>query len=209
MNGCLFVISAPSGAGKTTLLQKVMVEIEGLAFSVSHTTRAPRPQEKNGVDYHFVSRKEFLALREKGVFLESAEVHNNFYGTSREAVLEQLAAGTDVILDIDVQGAAILRKDSSLDAAFIFIAPPSLAELERRLRQRQTEDEATCKLRVANAKKEIAQAGNYHYLLVNDDLEEAVVMLRSIILAERAGQHRGFSGQSVAIEGINGEDEKG
>ncbi|PID55663.1 guanylate kinase [candidate division KSB3 bacterium] len=208
MNGRLFIISAPSGAGKTTLLQKVMEQTTGLAFSISHTTREPRPKEKDGVDYHFVSRKEFLSLQEKGVFLESAEVHNNFYGTSGEVVLKQLAEGIDVILDIDVQGAEILRKDSSLDAAFIFIAPPSLAELERRLRQRQTEDEATCKLRVENARKELKEAAKYHYLLVNDDLEEAVVMLRAIILAERAGQHRGFSGQSVAIEGINGKDEK-
>ncbi len=204
MRGRLFIISAPSGAGKTTLLQKVMVEIPGLAFSVSHTTRAPRANEKNGIDYHFVSRSDFLLLREKGVFLESAEVHDNFYGTSRDTVLDQLDAGLDVILDIDVQGAAILRKTPSLSAAFIFIAPPSLAELERRLRQRQTEDDARCRLRVENARRELAEAEKYHYLLVNDDLEQAAAMLAAIILAERAGQHRSFSGEAIAIEGCNG-----
>ncbi|PID74966.1 MAG: guanylate kinase [Desulfobacterales bacterium] len=204
MTGRLFIISAPSGAGKTTLLQKVMAKIPGLVFSISHTTREPRANEKNGVDYHFVSRSDFLLLREKGVFLESAEVHNNFYGTSRDTVLDQLDAGLDVILDIDVQGAAILRDMISLNAAFIFVVPPSFAELERRLRQRQTEDEAKCRLRAENARKELTEAEKYHYLLVNDDLEQAAAMLSAIILAERAGQHRSFSGEPILIEGING-----
>ncbi len=203
MSGRLFIISAPSGAGKTTLLKKVMADIPGLVFSVSHTTRLPRPKERDGIDYHFVSHDDFALLREKGVFLEYAQVHDNFYGTSKDAVLEQLAAGLDVILDIDVQGAAIVRDDTSLDAAFIFIAPPSLTELERRLRERQTEDDATCRLRVENARHELREAGKYQYLLVNDDVNEAAAMLSAIILAERAGQHRGADGQPLSIEGRN------
>jgi len=110
--GKLFILSAPSGAGKTTLLKRVMADLPGLAFSVSHTTRLPRAGEEDGADYHFVSRDRFEAMREQGLFLEWAEVHGNFYGTSRPAVLAQLAEGLDVVLDIDVQGAAILRKSA-------------------------------------------------------------------------------------------------
>lgn len=197
--GRLFVISAPSGAGKTTLLRKVMAELEGLAFSVSHTTRPSREGERNGVEYYFVSDEEFSALRDQNAFLEYAEVHNNFYGTSRQAVLRQLEEGFDVVLDIDVQGAAILREDSQLDAAFVFIMPPSIDKLEQRLRMRGTEDSATITLRIENAKSEIGAAENYRYLLVNDDLEEAVCVLSSIIIAERAAQHRRPTGEAIFL----------
>lgn len=207
MSGRLFVISAPSGTGKTTLLRKVMADIPGLAFSVSHTTRPPRAGERDGVEYYFVSHEEFADLQKQGVFLEYAEVHGNFYGTSRQAVLAQLAAGIDVILDIDVQGAAILRDDPQFDAAFIFIAPPSLTELERRLRVRGTEEEQIVRLRIANAQKELAAAGQYRYLLVNDELEQAARVLSAILVAERAGQHRNPAGKAILLnqEGEHGQ----
>lgn len=134
VTGQLFILSAPSGAGKTTLLKKVMKQVPGLAFSVSHTTRSPRSGEKDGVDYHFVSVDEFQGMRDQGLFLEWAEVHGNFYGTSRPAVMQQLERGQDIILDIDVQGAAIISRDTTVPAVSVFIAPPSLAELARRLR---------------------------------------------------------------------------
>ncbi len=197
--GKIFILSAPSGAGKTTLLKKVMAEIEGVVFSVSHTTRPPRPGERNGVDYHFVSRDDFLTMRDGGQFLESAEVHGNLYGTSRKMVLEQTRAGLDVILDIDVQGAAIIRDTSILEACYIFLAPPSLPELEQRLRGRAQDDEETILTRLANARKEMAAAESYEYLVINDQLDEAAGMLAAVILAERARGHRLVSGKPAHI----------
>lgn len=200
--GRLFIFSAPSGAGKTTLLKRVMAELDNLAFSVSHTTRAPRAGEVDGVDYHFVSQERFAAMREQGAFLEWAEVHGNFYGTSREAVLAQLAQGVDVILDIDVQGAAIVRASQLIDGAFVFISPPSLAELERRLRGRKTDSDETIGLRLRNAAKEMRAAVEYDYLLLNDQLEEAVTVLKAVVLAERSRAHRLPSGQPIVLEGL-------
>ena len=199
--GRLFVISAPSGAGKTTLLKRVMADLGNLVFSVSHTTRAPRSGEQDGVDYHFVDHRGFDALREAGGFLEWAEVHTNFYGTSRQAVEERLDQGLDVVLDIDVQGAAILRQ-SDLGAAFVFISPPSLAVLEQRLRGRATDSEETIALRLQNAASEMRSAGLYDYLLLNDELEQAVDLLRAIILAERSRGHRLPTGAPILLEGL-------
>ena len=191
----LFVLSAPSGGGKTTLLRRVMADLPGLVFSVSHTTRAPRPGEQNGRDYHFVSREEFLAIRETGTgFLEWAEVHNNLYGTGRAEVERQLAAGRDVILDIDVQGALQVQGASS--PVLIFIAPPSLAELEARLRRRGTESEETIQLRLDNARTELQLTDRYDYLIINDRLDEAIDSLRSIIVAERCRRRRSPAGTS-------------
>jgi len=197
--GKLFILSAPSGAGKTTLLKKVMADLPGLAFSVSHTTRLPRTGEVDGVDYHFVSRAQFEAMRDQGVFLEWAEVHGNLYGTSRPAVLAQLATGLDVILDIDVQGAAILRGSAAIPAASLFISPPSLSELERRLRGRETDSEETILLRLKNARQEMQAAVNYEYLIINDHLEQAIDTLRAIVIAERSRGHRLPTGQSIEI----------
>lgn len=195
--GRLFVISAPSGAGKTTLLSRVMARIPGLVFSVSHTTRLPRPGECDGVDYHFVSRADFLAMIDRGSFLEHAEVHGNLYGTSRPAVRQQLDAGKDVVLDIDVQGAAILRDSGQLEAAYVFIAPPGMAELEKRLRGRGTENEERIRLRLKNARQELQAAGQYEYLIINEDITEAADLLTAIILAERARAHRLPSGKPI------------
>ena len=197
--GKLFILSAPSGAGKTTVLKRVMADLPGLAFSVSHTTRLPRAGEVDGVDYHFVSRDQFEAMRDQGVFLEWAEVHGNLYGTSRPAVLAQLATGLDVILDIDVQGAAILRESAAIPAASLFISPPSLSELEQRLRGRETDSEETILLRLKNARQEMQSAVNYEYLIINDRLEQAIDTLRAIVIAERSRGHRLPTGQSIEI----------
>ncbi|PIE55812.1 MAG: guanylate kinase [Desulfobulbus propionicus] len=186
--GRLLVLSAPSGCGKTTILRQVMQNLEGLVFSVSHTTRSPRPGEQDGVHYYFVSREAFLALRNRGGFLESAEVHGKFYGTGREEVARLQALGSDVILDIDVQGARQVM--AVADPVTVFIAPPSLEELERRLRERQTESEEAIKLRLENGRHELKAAGEYQYMIVNDQLAQAVEELRAIIIAERLRQHR-------------------
>ncbi|MCL2789635.1 MAG: guanylate kinase [Desulfobulbus sp.] len=186
----LLVLSAPSGCGKTTILTRVMRDLPGLVFSVSHTTRQPRPGEIDGVHYHFVEANVFAAIRNRQPtgFLEWAEVHGNMYGTSVDEVDRHRHAGQDVILDIDVQGAAQVRQRTR--PVTIFIAPPSLAELERRLRGRGTESEATIALRLNNARKELACSGAYDYLVVNDQLGQAVESLRSIIIAERCRQRR-------------------
>ena len=195
--GKLFVVSAPSGTGKTTLLRRVMAQLPGLSFSVSHTTRSPRPGEVNGVDYHFVTKAEFLEMVGQGHFIEHAEVHANLYGTSRKTIELQRSSGVDVILDIDVQGAAILRRSGQLAATHIFIAPPSIAELEKRLRGRATENEEMVHIRLNNARVELQEMSEYEYLVVNDRLEETVNVLSSIIIAERAKGQRFPSGQPI------------
>ncbi len=197
--GKIFILSAPSGTGKTTLLKRVMAEVEGLVFSVSHTTRSPRSGEQDGSDYHFVSREEFLAMRDEEQFLESAEVHGNLYGTSRQEVLDQSESGLDVILDIDVQGAAIIRDSAMVEASYIFLSPPSLQELERRLRGRAQDDDETIRTRLVNANEEMRAADAYEYLIINDQLEEAARVLAAVILAERARGHRLSSGKPANI----------
>jgi len=197
--GQLFILSAPSGAGKTTLLKKVMEQVENLAFSISHTTRTPRSGERDGVDYFFVSVDDFQNMREQNLFLEWAEVHGNFYGTSRPAVLEQLAHGQDIILDIDIQGAAIITADTSVNAVSVFVAPPSLAELEKRLRGRGTDSNETIELRLNNAAIEMDAADQYDYLVINDDIEDASATLQSIVIAERSHGRRLPSGEAILL----------
>ena len=178
-----------------------MNDLPGLVFSVSHTTRKPRHGEENGRDYHFVSHEEFQSMRttEPSGFLEWAEVHGNLYGTSRAEVVKQLDAGLDVILDIDVQGTLQVRKSSS--PVSIFIAPPSLKELEARLRKRGTENERDLEVRLENAAREMAFIDKYTYLIVNDQLDEAVDGLRSIIIAERCRRRRTRAGLPVVLGG--------
>jgi len=202
MSGHLFVISAPSGAGKTTLLKPILASIPAIGFSVSHTTRRPRPGEIDGQDYFFVDSEQFLRLREDGDFLEWAEVHGNFYGTSQRAVLCQLERGQDLILDIDVQGARQLQARPDLGASFIFIAPPSLAELERRLTDRQTETAETIAIRLGNARQELEAADRYDYIIVNDDLVQARAMLTAIILEKRSAARRGYDGQPLNLNDL-------
>ncbi len=195
--GDLFVISAPSGAGKSTLCHRLMEETPGVAFSVSHTTRSPRRGEVEGVDYHFVSKDHFMHMVEQGEFLEWAEVHGNCYGTSGSAVMAMLENGKDVLLDIDVQGAMQVR-DIFTEAVLVFIMPPSLEVLEQRLRNRGTDSEETIRLRMENARGELAAVREYHFLIVNDDLIRAAGDLQSIVLARRCRTRRVLSRQDIS-----------
>ncbi|KJS32124.1 MAG: guanylate kinase [Desulfatitalea sp. BRH_c12] len=170
--GHLFVVSAPSGTGKTTLCNRVRKYFSDLYYSVSATTRPARPGEQDGRDYHFVSVQEFERGIAEGRWAEWARVHGNLYGTSAQWIADVLAQGGDILLDIDVQGARQILKRFP-EAVTIFILPPDLAELERRLRLRGTDDDATVALRLVNAREEMAQQGLYRHVLVNDDLEKA------------------------------------
>lgn len=186
--GIAFILSAPSGAGKTTIAREVVRRIEQTRISVSHTTRAPRSHETDGVDYHFVTAERFARMQEEGEFLEAANVHGNWYGTHRDEVLGFISAGTDVILDIDVQGALVIKE--KIDAASIFILPPSMAELSRRLKVRNTEAGHVISRRIENARREISQAPHYDYLVINDDFSRAVNDVITIMGAVRMGTAR-------------------
>lgn len=183
VKGRLFVISGPSGVGKGTICHKLITE-RGLKFSVSMTTRKPRAGEKHGEDYYFVSQEEFKEIRDGDGFLECAEVYGNFYGTPRLEIREALESGRDVLLDIDTQGALNIQKTCD-DAVFIFILPPSTAELRRRIEARGTETEESLKRRLSAAIHEISFLGHYDYCVVNDDLDIAAAQAGAIIEAER------------------------
>ena len=198
--GNLFIISAPSGTGKTTILKKVISEMENIMFSVSHTTRPPRPGEKEGVDYYFVEKNAFQKMQEKELFYEWAEVHGNLYGTSRNAVQEIIDQGKDIILDIDVQGGLQAMDKVGDKGIFIFILPPSLQELEKRLVNRGTESESVIATRLKNAQGEIRIMGKYDYVIVNDSLAKAVEVLKSIIIAERSRKRRSVSGKPLNLD---------
>lgn len=185
--GIVFVVSAPSGTGKTTLIRELLKEAEGLTFSVSYTTRKPRTGEVEGRDYHFVSREEFLQMAAEGRFLEWAEVHGDLYGTPMESL--DPPEGTDMILDVDPQGAKKI-KELKGDAVSIFIVPPSLEELERRLRQRGRDSEEAIRKRLQDAREELAQIPLYDYIVVNDRFEKALRNLCSIVFAERCRRER-------------------
>ena len=182
--GTLFVVSAPSGAGKTTLCREIRLRLPDLAYSVSVTTRPPRPGEIDGADFRFVGAPEFRAMLARGEFAEWATVHGNLYGTRARALEDALATGRDVLLDIDTQGAAQLRA-RYLDAVLIFILAPSVKELEQRLRERRSDMDADIERRLVRAREEIALWRQYDYLIVNRDVKEAMEQLESIILAER------------------------
>jgi guanylate kinase len=185
MKGKLFVITAPSGAGKTSLIDAVMREDPSLRISVSYTTRAPRAGEQDGVDYHFVDESAFRRMRERGEFLESAEVHGNHYGTSRQVILDAVARGEDMILEIDWQGAQQVRRLYP-DCVGIFILPPSIEELERRMRARAQDADAVIRRRLENAREELTHAGEFNYVIINKDFETARRELAGIIQRERA-----------------------
>lgn len=198
-NGTLFIISAPSGTGKTTILKKIIAEMANVAFSVSHTTRAPRPGEQEGVDYFFIDKDTFTDMRQQDLFLEWAEVHGNLYGTSSRAVADVTEQGLDLILDIDVQGARQVKKKLGAKGVFIFIAPPSLEELASRLAGRSTETEAVIATRLQNAKQEMKSITQYDYIIVNDTIAEAVEILKSVIIAERSRKRRDRSGAPLEL----------
>ena len=184
--GDLFILSSPSGGGKTTLIRRLLASPPGAAlhFSVSHTTRPMRSGEKNGREYHFVTVEQFQGMVQREEFLEHNEVHDHIYGTSKDEVLPHLAAGEDVILDIDVKGAKDLRA-AYADAVAIFIVPSSLSELERRLRNRGLDSDESIRKRLINAAREIDEALLFQYVIVNDDLDRATVELESVVRARR------------------------
>ncbi len=179
----LIILIAPSGGGKSTILRRVIEERESVTYSISYTTRKPRKYEKNGVDYFFVSEEEFLSLKEKGDFLEYAQVHNNWYGTSKKFIENTLNSGKHVILDVDVQGADLILQQK-LDTVTIFLLPPRYEVLKNRLKKRGTDSAEAIKIRLENAKKEIQSIYNFSYLVINDDLEFAVKEIEIIIDAE-------------------------
>lgn len=197
--GKLIVVSAPSGAGKSSLAGRVLKRVEGLHFSISHTTREARGSEQHGVDYFFVSEVEFLAMSERGEFLESAEVHGNLYGTRESTVEEMLSAGFDVMLDIDVQGAEQVRRRVP-EAVLVFILPPSREVLEARLRTRNLNDAPDIERRLRNASIEVQLYERFDYVVINEDLDRALAQLEAIILAERSRPER----QRNRIESIIG-----
>lgn len=182
--GKLFIISGPSGAGKGTICNRIIEETE-LEFSVSMTTRAPREGEIDGVHYYFVDEDTFLMAVADGGFLENAVVFGNRYGTPKGPVLDKLQSGTDILLDIDVQGALQIQENYP-DGIFIFLVPPSMKELRRRLEGRGTDTQETIELRLSKARSEMAYVTKYDYLVINDDLDEAVDRVKAIILAEHS-----------------------
>ncbi len=191
--GELFILSAPSGTGKTTLIQSLMAGglngFGGLAFSVSHTTRRPRDGETDGRDYHFVDQATFQSMIADGSFLEWAQVHDNYYGTSRAEVFPRLEEGIDVVLDIDVQGAEKVLAGHP-EAHGIFVMPPTYEDLETRLRLRGKDDEATIARRLAASLREMKRYDRYHYVIINDDARRAGEVLVAIILAKRHRRER-------------------
>jgi guanylate kinase len=186
--GRLFVITAPSGAGKTSLIEALMKADPSLKLSISYTTRAPRPGEKDGIDYHFVDDGTFLGMQRRGDFLESAEVHGYRYGTSKKVITEALARGEDLILEIDWQGARQVRGIYP-DYVGIFILPPSIEELERRIRSRGQDADAVIRRRLDNARGEMEHAGEFHYAIINKDFDTARQELAAIIQKERGKPH--------------------
>jgi guanylate kinase len=195
--GLLFVVSAPSGTGKTTVVERLVQVVPGLSLSRSYTSRPMRDGERDGVDYNFITRIRFEGMANAGAFLEWAEVFGNLYGTCAADTDAMLAAGNDVVLVIDVQGARQVRTRSA-DTIGVFVLPPSFDVLEQRLRGRSKDPEAAIERRLATAREEIGAVGEYDYVVVNDALEACVDRLRAIVLAERA-RPRAMAGQVFDI----------
>lgn len=182
--GTLFIVSAPSGAGKTTLVGRLLAEDPQVMHSISFTTRAPRAGEQNGREYHFIDVQRFLAMRDRGEFAEWAEVHDNFYGTSRPWLEQGMREGRDMLLEIDWQGAQQMRRQFP-EAASIFVLPPSIAELERRLRHRGADCEDVIARRVAGAYGEMRHVGEFDFVIINNDLDVALGELKAAVRASR------------------------
>jgi guanylate kinase len=195
-HGMLIVVSSPSGGGKGTLIDRVLKTVPGVSYSISYTTRAPRPGEQNGREYFFVSTAEFEAMRGRGELLEWAKVYGYLYGTSRAQVEKERAAGHDIILEIDVQGAASIRQLVA-DEVTVFILPPSFQLLRQRLVARGTDSPADLERRLRGAPAEVEQYKDFQYVILNDDINRASAQLASVIYAERARRER----QEARLEG--------
>jgi guanylate kinase len=192
--GLIFIISAPSGTGKTTLVRELIQELPGLRFSVSFTTRLPRPDEREGEDYHFVSHSTFQKMVERNEFLEWAEVLGNRYGTPRPDLKKMELEGVDLILDIDTQGAKKVTKEIA-QPVLIYLLPPSLRVLRERLINRGVDSLERVKFRLSNARKDMEEAYGYHYVIINDRIDDALEKLKSIIVAERCRR-----GKNITLE---------
>lgn len=183
-SGQIFTFSAPSGAGKSTLIARLMKEVSGVTYSVSHTSRRPRDTERNGVDYHFVDREVFERMIREGAFVEWAKVYEDYYGTAHTTLQTLLSAGMDVVLDLDPQGAKNLKARFP-ESVTLFVLPPSMEVLEERLRRRGTDSEEVILRRMEQAPDMIRCCPEYDYLIINDDLDRAVREARAIVEAER------------------------
>jgi guanylate kinase len=201
--GILFIVSAPSGAGKTSLLRELVPADPRLVMSVSHATRAMRPGEKDGEHYHFVSVERFEELVESGAFLEHARVFDNYYGTSEAGVREQIAAGLDVVLEIDWQGARQVRQRFP-EAVSVFIAPPDIEALRERLSNRGQDSVEIVERRMADARNELAHYPEYDYLVINDDFAVALADLQAVVRAERLRQVRQAASAAEALGAMLG-----
>ncbi|GEK47224.1 guanylate kinase [Bisbaumannia pacifica] len=203
--GTLFIVSAPSGAGKTSLVRALLERLDGIEVSVSHTTRPKRPGEVDGVNYHFVDVPAFEAMIERGDFVEHARVFDNYYGTSRPAVQARLAAGQDVILEIDWQGARQVREQFP-EAQSVFILPPSRAALEARLTGRGTDDAEVIARRMRDAISEMSHYDEYDHVIINDDFAVALDELCALVLTSRTRLARVRAGQAALIEALLSQD---
>lgn len=199
--GLMLVLSSPSGAGKTTLSRRLLEYDPNVELSISVTTRKRRPSEMEGRDYRFITRREFDNLVEKGELLEWAEVFDNYYGTPKKPVLEALAAGRDVLFDIDWQGTKQLKQVAREDIASVFVLPPSVLELERRLRTRAQDDYETIHRRMSKAANEMSHWNEYDYVVINHDLDQAFAEVASILAAERLKRER-QTGVSDFVRGL-------
>ncbi|ERS88295.1 guanylate kinase [Halomonas sp. PBN3] len=199
--GTLFIVSAPSGAGKTSLVRELIESLDGIQVSVSHTTRARREGEVDGVNYHFVDVPGFEAMIERGEFFEYARVFDNYYGTSRPAVQAALAAGQDVILEIDWQGARQVRAQMP-EAVSVFILPPSREELERRLAGRGTDEHAVIERRMRDAVSEMSHHDEYDYLVINDDFTTALDELRALVVSRRLTRERAGATHAPLLQAL-------
>jgi len=188
--GLMLVLSSPSGAGKTTIARKLLEQDPGIEISVSHTTRKMRKGERDGQDYHFVSHDTFTKMRDHGEFLEWAVVFDNYYGTTRKPVEEALAAGRDVLFDVDWQGAASLRDEARDDVVTVFILPPTAADLEQRLNVRAQDPPEIVRRRMLGASNEIQHWTEYDYVVVNYDIDRSVAAIRAVLTAERLRRTR-------------------
>jgi guanylate kinase len=201
----MLVLSSPSGAGKTTISRALLKTDEHLTMSISVTTRAPRPGEEHGKDYFFVTEAEYHKMVKTGELLEHARVFDNFYGTPRSYVEQQLAAGRDVLFDIDWQGTQQLKASAGGDLVSVFILPPSIADLEKRLRGRAQDSEDVVQRRMARAADEMSHWPEYDYVVVNRDVEQSIAQVQAILTAERLRQHRRAAGLVAFVNTMRGQ----